>query len=229
MGSFVGHKGCCWSIKLSSNSQRAITGSADFSAKIWNANTGTCLLTLPHEHIVKCVDLSPDGGKAITGGHEKKLKIWDVENLLSKLQSAAAAADDDSEGKNGDASAASTNGNGQQSNGNGQKDTAVPADVHKLLKQSEDSQLAHDGNIKSVIWDAPNSQIISAGEDRCINFWDLETLQVKEVIKVESAITSMERNHDKAASISLTYGNTIDFIDPQRCIFFHAALCKRHS
>ena len=219
MGSFVGHKGCCWAIRLSGNSQRAITGSADFSAKIWDANTGTCLLTLPHEHIVKCVDMSPDGTKAVTGGHEKKLKLWDVEALLATLASSDAA----TQSSAGDAPPTTSNGTG---NGNGTATgvnqtngkTDVPADAYKLFKQSEDSQLAHDAVVKAIIWDAPNNQIISAGEDKTVKFWDAETLQLKEVMKVSAAITSMERNHDLAGTISLTYGNTVDFIDPKTCV-----------
>lgn len=205
MGSFVGHKGCCWAIRLSANShrQRAITGSADFSAKVWDANTGTCLLTLPHDHIVRCVDLNAEGTRAVTGGHEKKLKFWDVEALLATLQQDNAASD--------------SNAAEEAPQKTVTEATTVKSDACTLIKQSETSQLAHDGVVKSVIWDSANNQIISAGEDKAVKFWNVDTLELKETIQVTAAITSMERNHDIEGTISLTYGNTVDFIDPKRC------------
>ena len=178
LGSFLGHKGCCWSVKLSSNTQRAISGSADFSAKIWDATDGNCLLTLPHDHIVRCVDLNSDGTKAVTGGHEKKLRVWNIEDLLMDPSAA---------------SSSSSNKQFTQSNG----------------------KPAHDGVIKSVVWDERNNVIISAGEDRCVKFWDLQSLQCIHVIETEAPITSMERCHDDRGTLSLTYGNTVEFIDPE--------------
>ena len=182
LGSFLGHKGCCWSIKLSSNTQRAISGSADFSARIWDATDGNCLLTLPHEHIVRCVDLNGDGSRAITGGHEKKLRLWNIQQLLA--------------------------------------DPATVSSSSSLASSSreftqDNSKSAHDGVIKSVVWDERNNQIISAGEDRCVKFWDLDSFKCIHIIETDAPITSMERCHDERGTISLTYGNVVDFIDPE--------------
>lgn len=74
---------------------------------------------------------------------------------------------------------------------------------------------AHSGTIKSVVWDERNNQIISAGEDKLVKFWNLDTLQCEHEIATESAITSMERGHDERGTISLTYGNKVEFIDPR--------------
>lgn len=181
MGSFIGHKGCCWAIKLSSDGRRAITGSADFSAKVWDASNGDCILTLPHHHIVRCVDLSADGNRAVTGGFEKKLRIWDVQALL--------AAGPDS----------------------------TPQASTSLVKDGDETGkgLAHDGVVRAVVWDDRNGQIISAGEDKALKFWDIASGKCTHEIKVQEPISSMERNMDERGMISLTYGNTVDFIDPK--------------
>lgn len=201
-GSFIGHKGCCWDIKLSSTGHRAISGSADFSAKVWDATDGSCLLTLPHNHIVKSVDLNNDGTKAVTGGHEKKLRLWDIKALLEQQQSTL-------EGQmqqNGDSSSSTTTPKASSS---------APANLPSKEFLRDDGSSAHDGNIKSVIWDEVNNQIISAGEDKAIRFWDADTMKCLHTINTTEPITSLERNHDDKRSISLTHGKTVEFIDPQ--------------
>lgn len=202
-GSFIGHKGCCWDIKLSSTGHRAISGSADFSAKVWDATDGSCLLTLPHNHIVKSVDLNNDGTKGVTGGHEKKLRLWDIKELLEQQQSAV----DGQLQQNGESSSTTTTPKASSS--------STPANLPSKEFLRDDGSAAHDGNIKSVIWDETNNQIISAGEDKAIRFWDPSTLKCLHTINTTEPITSLERNHDEKRSISLTHGNTVEFIDPQ--------------
>jgi serine-threonine kinase receptor-associated protein len=63
---------------LSSDGTKAVTGSADFSARVWDTVSGDMLLSLPHDHIVKAVDISASGTHIVTAGHEKKIRIFDV-------------------------------------------------------------------------------------------------------------------------------------------------------
>ncbi|GAA5937559.1 hypothetical protein JCM1841_000572 [Sporobolomyces salmonicolor] len=77
----TGHKGAVWSARLSQDGALAVTASADFTAKLWDATTGHCLTTLPHSHVVRTADLSPPSSSSIrilTGGHEKRLRLWDL-------------------------------------------------------------------------------------------------------------------------------------------------------
>ncbi|KAK5115683.1 hypothetical protein LTR62_000772 [Meristemomyces frigidus] len=80
IGTFIGHKGAVWSARLSEDATLAATGSADFSAKVWDTFTGECLFTLQHEHIVRAVAFPPAERPSIvaTGGMEKRLRIWDI-------------------------------------------------------------------------------------------------------------------------------------------------------
>lgn len=80
IGSFINHKGAVWASRMSENASLAITGSADFSAKVWDATTGEELSHLPHEHIVRAVAPAPGPNPAMfaTAGHERKLRVWDL-------------------------------------------------------------------------------------------------------------------------------------------------------
>lgn len=81
IGTFIGHKGAVWSARLSSCASLAATGSADFSAKVWDTFTGEQLHSLSHNHIVRAVAF-PGGlekpTSLATGGMEKKLRVWDL-------------------------------------------------------------------------------------------------------------------------------------------------------
>ena len=80
IGTFLGHKGAVWSSRLSSDGVLAATGSADFTARVWDPTTGECLHVLNHHHIVKSVafpiQMKPQF--LATGGLEKKLRIFDL-------------------------------------------------------------------------------------------------------------------------------------------------------
>ncbi|KAL1524500.1 hypothetical protein AB1Y20_019394 [Prymnesium parvum] len=78
IGTFEGHKGAVWGAALNVGATRAVTCSADFSAKVWDAITGDELLELKHKHIVRAADWSHDSATLVTGGKEAKLRIFDL-------------------------------------------------------------------------------------------------------------------------------------------------------
>lgn len=78
IGSFVGHQGAVWSSALDREGLKAVTGSADFSAKVWDASSGQLLHTFPHQHVVKAVDFSFDSKSFLSAGFEKKSFVFDL-------------------------------------------------------------------------------------------------------------------------------------------------------
>ncbi|KAI1301605.1 Serine-threonine kinase receptor-associated protein [Halotydeus destructor] len=79
IGTFEGHKGAVWGVALNKDGSKAATASGDFSAKIWDAMSGTELHTLAHSHVVRSVDFSSDEKQLLSAGNEKLLKIYDLE------------------------------------------------------------------------------------------------------------------------------------------------------
>ncbi|VDP47947.1 unnamed protein product [Schistosoma margrebowiei] len=57
IGTFLGHKGAVWSCVLDKHATKAATGAADFTAKVWDANSGSELLSITQDHIVRLWDL----------------------------------------------------------------------------------------------------------------------------------------------------------------------------
>ncbi|KAK3031121.1 hypothetical protein RJ639_035119 [Escallonia herrerae] len=78
VGTFEGHKGAVWSCCLDTNALHAASGSADFTAKIWDALTGSELHSFEHKHIVRACAFSEDTNFLLTGGVEKVLRIYDL-------------------------------------------------------------------------------------------------------------------------------------------------------
>lgn len=77
-GTFVGHKGAVWACVLDTPALRCATGSADFTARIWDACGGTQLHEFQHNHIVRTCNFSHDTTKLVTGGMEKIIRIFDL-------------------------------------------------------------------------------------------------------------------------------------------------------
>jgi serine-threonine kinase receptor-associated protein len=78
IGTFIGHKGAVWSAHLNSNATKAVTASADYTAKLWNAVNGEELHSFNHGKIVKCSSFGPDDSHILTGCLDKILRIYDI-------------------------------------------------------------------------------------------------------------------------------------------------------
>ena len=64
-------------VAFSPSGRRAITGSQDQTAKIWDAATGKEILTLKgHTREITTVSFSPDGSSALTGSRDGTLMLW---------------------------------------------------------------------------------------------------------------------------------------------------------
>ena len=81
MGSLVGHKGAVWCCRMDRATCSFIaTASGDFSCRIYDAITGTCLFTFTDaKHILKTCDFNPISTTLLaTAGHEGIVRIYDL-------------------------------------------------------------------------------------------------------------------------------------------------------
>lgn len=79
IGTLEGHKGAVWGVCFDGTGKMAATASADFSAKIWSAETGEEKGAFPHPHIVKSVDFAPDQQRLATACNDKIIRLFSLE------------------------------------------------------------------------------------------------------------------------------------------------------
>ena len=65
------------SLAFSPDSRLLATGHEDGALRLWDADNGKLLQTLPgHSRSILCVAFPPGGGKAATAGADGTIKIW---------------------------------------------------------------------------------------------------------------------------------------------------------
>src|SRR5262249_42868554 len=72
-----GHTDEVWAVAISRDGRRALSGSRDRTARVWDMYTGKPLLLLPHATGVRNVAFSPDG-KLVLTSQDRTLHLWDA-------------------------------------------------------------------------------------------------------------------------------------------------------
>lgn len=76
---FVGHTDAVQAVAFSPDGSQALTGSADTTARLWDARSGEQLRVFQgHTGAISDVAFSPDGKYALTGSADKTARLWDV-------------------------------------------------------------------------------------------------------------------------------------------------------
>jgi len=82
-----GHTDVVLPVKYSPDGKIIVTGSADKTVRIWNAETGKELHTLEgHTDTVLFIEFSPDRKNICTSGHDELARIWDIESGKNLLE-----------------------------------------------------------------------------------------------------------------------------------------------
>lgn len=190
IGTFEGHKGAVWSATLNQDATKAATGAADFSAKVWDALSGDEVRNLPHKHIVKIVDFSPDGQQLLTASNEKLVRIFNLQDQ--------SAEPDLLKGYTVNIRAALWNKDGKFVFSGGEDkamrlwDTRTTSEVKKVdLPHSASSMvLSKDGSILVVTY------------AKTISFWDAERMEEIKSFEAPTSIFSASLHPSKSCFVA---------------------------
>jgi tetratricopeptide (TPR) repeat protein len=71
-----------WSVAVSPDGARIVTGSGDNTARVWDAKTFAALSVLKgHTDSVWSVAVSPDGTRIVTGSRDNTARVWDAKTF----------------------------------------------------------------------------------------------------------------------------------------------------
>jgi WD40 repeat protein/tRNA A-37 threonylcarbamoyl transferase component Bud32 len=74
-----GHSGAIYSVAVSPDGMRIVTGSKDRTAKVWDAASGAEIVALNgHSGSIQSAAFSPDGQQIVTGSADGTAKVWDA-------------------------------------------------------------------------------------------------------------------------------------------------------
>jgi serine/threonine protein kinase len=76
---FTGHEEIVWSVVLSKDGQRLLSGSHDETVRLWDVATGQERLCMKgHSAAVRGVAISPEGTHALSASDDKTIRLWDL-------------------------------------------------------------------------------------------------------------------------------------------------------
>ena len=76
----AGHTNMVDAVAVTPDGRRAVSASADHTAKVWELETGRELHTLAgHINDVNAVAVTPDGRRAVSASDDRTLKVWELE------------------------------------------------------------------------------------------------------------------------------------------------------
>ena len=179
----IGHAAQITSISLSLDGGRAVTGSADSTARVWNVNTGIQLFPplRGHSGPVQVVNFSQNGQRIITTDKGGTLRLWDASNgkLLHKINLPSAAREiacsDDA------STIVTSTSSGQVLVWNMQKSTTTPIASNTIWE-------------KSVRFSPDRKTVVTVAGQRA-TLWELSRSMSKEIRHADS-ITSIEFSHN---------------------------------
>jgi WD40 repeat protein/tRNA A-37 threonylcarbamoyl transferase component Bud32 len=157
-----GHTGPILAVAYSPDGQRIVTGSADHTAKVWDAARGKELLTLRgHTEPVKSVAFSPDGQRILTGSWDNTAMLWDATNgtRLRILKGHEAAI-----------FSVAFSSNGQRIVTGSQDKTAKVWDA--VTGTNLLSFYGHSNGVWAVAFSPDGQRIVSGGWDQTARVWD---------------------------------------------------------
>ena len=177
----LGHSDRVESVSYSPIGGRIVTGSADNTVRIWDADTGDVVATITgHEHAILSVSYSPDGSHIASGSRDGTMRLWNAEtgHAVKIIRTRGAV-----------------------------MSVAYSPDGHRIATGSTDGTVrvwsalthksvttikGHVGAVTSVVYRPDGHRIATGSADGTVRIWDALTYREVATIKGHTdAITSI--------------------------------------
>ncbi len=207
--SLAGHRSDVLSVAYFPDGKRIVTGSADTTAKVWDAATGREILTLKGHHIaVNSVAVSPDCTRIATssfessGGFNNPVRIWDADtgremlhlNMLT-LKGSTQMVETLAFSRDGKRLATGS--------GDGTARVWDAATGRELLTLK-----GHTRDVSSVMYSPDGKYLLTGSHAGTAKVWDAATGQVKLTLKGPEGFSSVAFSPDGKRIITDGYGIT---------------------
>lgn len=160
-----GHRGAVYSVAFSPDGRRIVSGSRDYTLRLWNADTGEQIKSLiGHGAAVNSVAFSHNGERVLSGSSDNTLRLWDAESgELVKIF---------------------------EGHRNSVYSVAFSSDSKRLLSGSKDKTLrlwdaekgetirvfrGHQGGVWSVTFSPDDKRVLSGSNDNTLRLWNADT------------------------------------------------------
>ena len=155
-----GHTRGVNSVSFSPDGSRIVSGSADYTVRVWDSQSGAELMRLNgHTYEVSSVSFSPDGTRIVSGSWDDTVRVWDVasgECVLTLMSSWVESVAFSPDGRR----IVSGSGTGQMS--------VWDASSGELLKVLD----GHIQPVGSVSFSPDGSHLVSGSWDNTVRVWD---------------------------------------------------------
>lgn len=158
-----GHEQGIWCVTYSSDGRYFATGSNDWSARIWNADSGTLHKKLSgHGHLVKTVAFSPDNQTLASGSADEMARLWDVATGVSRRTLS---------GHKGEINSVAFAGNGTLVTGSADRTIRI---WNLSSGETEETHTGHTDRVLGVAV-APDGKVVaSGGREGVVRLWGLK-------------------------------------------------------
>ena len=187
-----GHSSAVSTILISPDGKRCVSGSGDYTLRIWDMESGQCLRTLEgHNGYISALAITPDGKRCVSGSDDQTLRIWDMESgqCLRTLEELYCVIN---------TLAITPDGKRCVSGSDNQTLRIWDMESGRCLRTLE----GHHDEVGTLAITADGKRCVSGSVDRTLRIWDMESGQ---------CLRTLEGHHREIRTISLTP-------DGKRCV-----------
>lgn len=159
---YIGHKDGIWEVSCALSLPQPVLGSAsaDHTARIWNVESGQCLISYTgHSGSVNSIRFHPSEMLTCTGSGDGSCHIWRMQIPTTSDGRSKSPPTQESPLGSGDEA--------EEEEGDNQQIIKIKTPLVFLH--------GHEGPVVSADWWANGSQVVTASWDRTVKLWDVET------------------------------------------------------